>query len=213
MLKSVRGKVSVTIVLFWLLLLAGCASTPPSQFYTLSSLGVQEEQSALEGGGSGISIGVGPLSLPDQLDREQIVTRTSPNTVDLAEFDRWAGSLKDDLLRVIGENLSALLSTDQVHTYPWRRSAPIQYQVVIEILRFEGTLGRSALLKARWTIFSYKDKEVLITRSSAMSEAMSGSGYEDLVASQSKLVASLCRLISREIKSHSTDTLSSPGGG
>ena len=68
------------------LLAAGCAQTPPSNFSTLSSLRSDDTQ----GSGAdpeGPTIALGPVKLPQYLDRPQIVTRSSPNRVHLAEFD------------------------------------------------------------------------------------------------------------------------------
>jgi len=78
------------------LILAGCAKTPPSRFYTLSPLSGSEAKAGAEKEDHDLTIGVGPITLPDHLDRPQIVTRESSNVIELAEFDRWAGSLKEN---------------------------------------------------------------------------------------------------------------------
>jgi uncharacterized lipoprotein YmbA len=99
-----------------LLITVGCGTTDPARFYTLSPLAIPGTEA--EAAGQGVAIGVGPIKLPEHLDRPQIVTRTSRNELKLAEFDRWAGSLADDFSRVLAENLSILLSTDRVSVYP-----------------------------------------------------------------------------------------------
>jgi uncharacterized lipoprotein YmbA len=147
-----------------------------------------------------MAIGVGPIKLPEHLDRPQIVTRSSSNQLRLAEFDRWAGPLQDDFSRILAENLSILLSTDRVSLYPWRRSVPIDFQVVVDVTRFDGELGGNALLIARWSVFRGRDKKVLFMERSRISETSRAQDYEAIVAAQSRALGQLSREIADAIK-------------
>lgn len=189
----------------YLLVSGGCASTKPSRFYTLSPLAISQRAAQPEPAGHGLAIGVGPIGLPEHLDRPQIVTRTSRNALNLSEFHRWAGSLADDFSRVLAENLSILLSTDRVSVYPWRKSVPIEYRVVMDVTRFDGKLGGNAWLIARWTVFSGRKKKVLHMEKSRISEPSGGQGYEAMVAAQSRALAHLSRRIAEVIKAISQD--------
>ena len=80
-------------VIFILIIIGGCASTPPSRFYVLSPLQGDHRQAKADDTCAAIS--VGPVELPDYVDRSQIVTRISPNKLYLAEFDQWAEPLKE----------------------------------------------------------------------------------------------------------------------
>ena len=189
-----------------LLVSGGCASTKPARFYTLSSVAIPGTENRTEPGGEGIAIGIGPIKLPEHLDRPQIVTRTSRNELQLAEFDRWAGSLADDFSRVLAENLSILLSTHRVSMYPWRRSVPIEYQVVVDVNRFDGTLGENAWLSARWSVLDGKSKKVLAMHKSLMNEPSGKPSYKEMVAAQSRALAQLSREIADAIKEISQKT-------
>ena len=68
--------------------MAGCGSTPPSHFYTLSATA---KPAALS---SSVSVSVGPVAVPAVVDRPEIVVRTGPNEVWLDEFNRWASPLR-----------------------------------------------------------------------------------------------------------------------
>jgi len=182
-----------------LMLLAGCASTEPSRFYALtpmpgSDAGVLSETLAKD-----VSIGVGPVRIPDYLDRQQIVTTSRQHKIEMAEFDRWAGSLEDSFVLVLSENLSALLSTDRVFTYPWRGSLLIDYQIEVEVVQFDGELGGDASLIARWTIFDVKEKKVLLVEKSNFIESAGAQGYEALVAAQSRTLGHLSRDIAAAV--------------
>ena len=59
------------------IIILGCASTPPSRFYVLSP--IQGDDREAEADETCTAISVGPIELPDYVDRSQIVTRISPN--------------------------------------------------------------------------------------------------------------------------------------
>jgi len=116
----------------------GCASSQSSKFYMLESM---SRTTAAEGSTplrQNISVGLGPVTIPDYLDRPQIVTRTNQHSVLLAEFDRWAEPLSGNISRTLAENLSSLLQTDTVVLYPWPGSVDIAYQVLVDVFRFDG---------------------------------------------------------------------------
>jgi uncharacterized lipoprotein YmbA len=148
----------------------------------------------------GLSIGVGPMGIPKYLDRPQIVTRAGGSKLELAEFDKWAGSLKDDISRVLAENLSVLLSTDRVVTFPWRGPGRIDYQVRGDIIRFDGELGKSASLIVRWMVLGGEQKTPLLMRKSSLTEPAEGGSYDALVLAQSRVLESLSKEIAEEIK-------------
>ncbi|MCK5554281.1 MAG: membrane integrity-associated transporter subunit PqiC [Deltaproteobacteria bacterium] len=200
MLHSPLFRLAVLTLGLSLVVSGGCATTKPSRFYTLSPVATSGTQTEGETAGPSLAIGVGPIKLPEHLDRPQIVTRTSSNQLELAEFDRWAGSLKDDFSRVLSENLSILLATDRVTVYPWRKSVPIEYQVAVDVARFDAELGGNAWLIARWTVFGGRDKKVLFMERARISEPSSDQGYEAMVAAQSRALAQLSREIADAIK-------------
>jgi uncharacterized lipoprotein YmbA len=181
-----------------LVVLGGClgGGSPPSRFYLLSPLPALESAPAA----SGVAIGVGPVAIPEYLNRGQIVTRTGENQLELAEFDRWAEPLQKNLSRVLVMNLSTLLSTDRVAMHPWNRSTPMDYQVIVDVGHFEaGTDGRASLL-ARWSIVEGTDRKILRVRKSSFSEPIAPDGYEATVASMSRVVGTLSRQIAEAIR-------------
>jgi hypothetical protein len=85
------------------LVLAGCMTSPATRFYVLTPVAMNDAEPSPAS--DGITIGVRSVDLPDELDRSEIVTRTGPNTVHYAEFDRWSGSLRDSVAQLIATNL------------------------------------------------------------------------------------------------------------
>ena len=72
-----------------ILALTGCAGSESVRYYVLSATPAGPVGAAVRD----IPVGVGPVELPEYLDRPQIVTRTSQNELNVADFDRWAESL------------------------------------------------------------------------------------------------------------------------
>jgi hypothetical protein len=59
--------------LTWVLVVAGCAGSPPANFFTLRPLPAADGHAAVTGGTLGI--GLGPVICPGFLGRPQIVSR------------------------------------------------------------------------------------------------------------------------------------------
>jgi uncharacterized lipoprotein YmbA len=137
------------------------------------------------------------------MDRPQIVTRTSQNELKLADFDRWASLPREDVARVMGENLASLLNTDRIYYYPWMPNTPLDYSIAVEVIRFDGTPGGNVVLHAQWTIWEDGGKKILTTRSSAVEEQTGAESYEALVAAMSRAVAALSRDIAGAISAPS----------
>ena len=181
----------------------GCGSTEPSRFYVLNSLGADMTGGRFVVSEEKITIGVGPVELPEYLDRPQIMTRKSPNQLELTEFERWAEPLRESFPRALAENLSVLLETDRILIFPWKKSAPIDYQVAVNVIRFDGKPGENASLAARWTLYGKGGEEILAQKKSTILESTSGEEYEALIAAKSRALQSLSREIASAIKNQS----------
>ena len=177
------------------LLLAACAQTLPSRFYTLSGL---PDDAAPSAASSDLAIGVGPISLPNYLDRPEIVRRATANQFQFAEYDRWGEPLGDVFPRVLAENLSELLATDRVFLLPQRRATTIDYQVEVNVTRFDADVGGPAILAARWEIFDDDGKSLVVDRST-FTEAVDGEDYGAVATAMSRTVAALSREIAKAI--------------
>jgi uncharacterized lipoprotein YmbA len=191
-----QGRIFLTIA-FIVLLIGGCANTRPAKFYTLNSISNPNEGQPERD----LSIEVGPVEIPDYLDRPHLVTRTSQNELRISDFHKWAGSLNDDISRVIVENLSSLLSSDNVYIYPWAQSIPVSYRVRVKVNRFEGVLGEQVVLKAYWSIYGENGKQLLARDSSGFYEDTGKGGYNDTVAAMSRAIEKLSSEIADAIRS------------
>ena len=191
-----------TILSIGLLLtfVAGCAGpSPRSNYYLLNALPDQKAAQTTAAATDGLSIGIGPVSFPDYLDRQQIVIRTGPNEISFSEFDRWAEPLKNNFMRVLKEDLAELLKTDSIFVYPWPPGAVFEFQVSVEVARFDAQPGDSAKLDVQWMILRNHDREVILSRKSSYTVDLDGSDYKTIVAAQSRTVADFSREVAAAV--------------
>ena len=179
--------------------LGGCRSQSP-RFYTLTPIQEDQGLSKRKSPARNAVIGIGPVKLADYLDQSMLVTRTSDNQAVKAQFDRWVGSFKDNFINVLADNIGLLLSTDRIYLYPWRLSVPIDYQVVMDVIRCDGRLGDAAYLEVRWSIFKGPEKKLLKIHRSGIREPVTGADYAALVAAQSRALAQLSQEIAEAIQ-------------
>jgi uncharacterized protein len=184
-----RRLVALTISCALVILAAGCASTP-SRFYTLSAATGPAATS------SDLSVVVGPVSVPAEVDRPEIVVTTGPNQVRLEEFNRWASPLQNNITRVVAENLVALLGAPRV-----TQSLGVEsdFRVAIEVQRFELTPGDSAMLDAVWVVRRARDGKLETGRTTVL-EAVREKGYDPLVAAHSRAVGRLSQDIANAVR-------------
>jgi uncharacterized protein len=167
-------------------LLAACAPTRPTSYYTLSTVA---ERGATARAGKGLVVGLGPITLPQYLDRPDIVTREGENQMRLAEFHQWAQPLDSLLNRTLAEDLFALLGAEDVIPLPQRREVPLDRVVEVDVNRFEADQGGEVVLDARWRVYEGDDETLLASGRSVVTEQGAPvPDYEAIVAAMSRAV-------------------------
>jgi uncharacterized lipoprotein YmbA len=173
-------------------LLAGCAAGSKS-FYVLTADGPAPS-------GGGTSIGVGPVSLAEYIDRANLVIAESPNQLAVAEDHRWAGDLAASIARVTAANLGRRLHTGNIRTYPWHHDSEINYQITLDIRQLHGGHDGHAVIEAGWRAYALPDRKLKASRTFVDREALTADGYPALVAAQSRLLSRLAEDIAAGLK-------------
>jgi len=178
-------------------LLAGCFGTSlPTRFYTLSP---PENGGAPAPAAYDAVLAVGPVNIPNYLDRRQIVSRTGQNGIVLAELDQWGGSLDDEITRVlvtgIAERLGSLHIAALFGKFPAMADTGRDYRIPVKVSRFDGVRGGTVVLNVVWSVVEKRDKQekYLFTQESAITEDVAGDSYEALVAAMERAVGKLGR--------------------
>ena len=182
-------------IVFWLIgmaLLSACAS-PPSHFYTLTP--TREPAASAP---SSASIAVGPVLIPESVNRPELVVQVGPNQVALDELNRWAAPLPAEIQRVLIENLSQLLGTPRVSRYPQGPITSPDFRVRIDVLRFESAPGNTALLDVIWTVQGKDEKDTKTGRTTSH-EPLTDTSYDALAAAHSRALGTLSRDLAETI--------------
>lgn len=174
-------------------LAAGCRTTPDSTFYTLNT-----EAGAGSARKSDISVVVGPVTLPEAVDRPELVIRTTGNRVRIEEFHRWAEPLKTEIPRVIAAQLGRDLGTPKTAAFSDVALTDPDFRVLIDIQRFESQRDGDATVDVLWTVRGRGEKRV--TGRTLARESGAGS-YESLVAAHRRALATVSRAIADAIQS------------
>jgi uncharacterized lipoprotein YmbA len=180
------------------LLLVGCADSQPTRFYTLSPL-MAARSDTPPPVKPDLTIGVGPVTMPPYLDRSQLVTRAGSNRVALADFDSWAEPLDGLFARVLAENLAILLGTDDVLLLPQRRLLPLDYQVEVDVTRFDVDTSGNAVLDARWWVFDQDGERLLRNGHSAITERTQAGDHTAAAAALSRALGTMSGEIAEAI--------------
>jgi uncharacterized lipoprotein YmbA len=184
--------------------LAACSTfsprPDPSRFYTLTAIAQPGDTATKDSGNpAGVSLGIGPIRLPGYLDRQEIVTRVSQNRIDVSEYDRWAEPLETNFTRVLAQNLSVLLNTDQLLFYPWELNRRPNYQVTIEVLRFEPSTRGEVQLSARWEILDTNKRTPLQAGGSAITRQPTAQSTDASVVALSEALGDLSHEIANAV--------------
>ena len=176
---TIRNPAVVLVLL--LIQLTGCAgNSKPAQFYVLNPI-ANIDRSVQTVKEDAPTIGIGPISLPKFLDRPEIISRLGPNKVKVDEFNLWAGSLKDNLMQTIVENLSSMVKNHGVVPYPWKKSVGVNLQIKIDIRRFDIDNSNATLI-ADWSKGAHNELSKRTRYHSEIQIPYSGNGYQTKIA-------------------------------
>ncbi len=174
-------------VLAGLLSLAACTTTtPPSSFYTLDPDYAIKPDSRRD-----LTLALGPISMPQYLDRPQIVTREGGNRLKVDEFNRWGGSLEEEIAGVLAHRLNGRLGTHRIYDYPSRVGSNTDYRIALDIRRLDGPLGGELRLDVAWSIVDDRSGAIVGTDQSTYTALSKGGAYGDYAATISTLLGEL----------------------
>ena len=180
-----------------MILIGACGSSPPVHYYSLTALETDYSRDA-EGS---LAIGVGPLRLPDYLERTRIVTRRGDSEVIVDDFNRWAEPVEDAIHRIIATNVDSLLDDVIVVGFPYNHYADMNGQVIGRIDRFDTDENGRVVLLAQWGILT-PDSDVIVAprRSRYEAQATNAADYGAIAAAMSEVIAEFSRDIAREFE-------------
>jgi len=154
MMRFDRSCLTGIVLIISIFFFGGClgkGTQKPTEFYLLQPINPSIEEQGVAAG-EGAVLGIGPVRVRDYLNRPQIVTRTSTNAITIHDFHYWGEPLSANFTAILAQNLSFLLSTNRIFVFPYRSKQELQidYQVVVDVIRFDGETGGEATLQAQY---------------------------------------------------------------
>ena len=198
------------VLIISFLILGGClgkGTQKDTRFYLLQPIsGISSgERASMEG--EGVMLAIGPVRVREYLNRPQVVSRTEENEILIDNFHSWGEPLDRNFTIVLAANLSELLATDKIIIFPWRkRPTDLEYQVIADVIRFDGELGGEVSLVAHyyiwdWDVQSSEGKDRRIgTWKTSFSRQTRDDSYEALAATMSELVDDFSREVAEKLK-------------
>jgi hypothetical protein len=183
---------------FALLLSTACiqlgGEAQPTRYYLLAPLAT----TAVIENAAEVQLEMDALEFPSYLDRAQLVSRTPQGTIQIAEYDRWAEPLADNLSRTLQENLYQLAPGVQVNSALWNNGPPAKLLLRLRVNRFDGTLGHETEVDIRWSLYQQQQQRELL-REHFIARLPVGNSYKELVESLNRALANLSEEIARAL--------------
>jgi len=179
--------------------LCGCAGTAPERHYRLAPAGAAAALPALPALPMPLPVvAVAPVSVPELVDRPQIVTLGPGAQVFLSEQHRWAEPLKLAIGRLVAERLAVALGGALVWAYPAEVGAEAGYRVNLAVQRFDSEPGVAAQTTALWTVQRLADGQQRPGRS-ALRTTPADASLDALAAAHAQALTGIADQIARDI--------------
>ncbi len=183
-------------ILALVLVVAACVPPQkPISYYNLAVLGGEKKGDART---ARLRIQVREVSLPQYLDRSQIVVRTSLNRYTVSDSHTWLEQLPAAVARVLAEDIGARLGTPSVYTPSQMVPYKLDYLVDVDIFRLEPVADGAVELDARWHLFRGTSR-VVDSRRLRLRIPVTAGEYEAYVAGMSDALARLADDIAEAI--------------
>ncbi len=172
--------------------LTACGAT--QKYYQLSPDG------AALTGTAGLSVGVGPISLPGYVDRAELVFQSGPNEFNVPADAHWTGSLKENISRVLAGNLGRRIGSGNVVGFPWDAAAKLRYRIALDVSQFHAVSGEGAILQVAWRVQTPDGATTIRRGNATFHEPVSGDGYGPVVAAENRLLAQLADAMAASLR-------------
>ena len=175
-------------------LLAACGGVR-EKFYRLSAV----DSASTGGSSSGLSVAIGPVSLPSYIDRAEVVFASGPNEFQIPSDALWVGSLQENISRTVAADLGRILRSRNVRS-SLDAGFKSRYRVALDVKQFHGISGQAAILDLSWKIQSGASGQTISRQSGTFREPIVGDGYAALVKAESRLLEQCAQAIAASLR-------------
>jgi uncharacterized protein len=190
------------------LALAACATTARERFHSLADPGaLPDDASSRAAVPGGYVLQVGPVSVPDVVDRAQWAVRTGTHDLSVLEQHRWAGALGADIGRALAAGLQRRLSLGIALPYePGQAVTRLPDAVLaVAVTQFETILAPTAVVDDEfdWSVrcrAGATDASGAGRRRIRLPAAGGPSGFDALAAAHARAIDMLSGDIAAEVE-------------
>jgi uncharacterized lipoprotein YmbA len=188
-----------TGALLWAVGLAACVRTPPVRYYTLTPGGSVGPMPARP---TRYTVQVSPTSVPETLDRPELVLRVSASELAIDDEHHWAESLRSGISRAVAGDLALELEVDGALVVLADQGPihPTDVEVGVDVQRLDANIGEGVTVDALWTARWTDGRASRAGRSIAGAPAARAGGFDALVAACAKALASVSHEIAQSIR-------------
>jgi uncharacterized lipoprotein YmbA len=166
--------------------LAGCASSPPVHYHTLSAPAV----TGSAGQPAAFAFELLPVGIPAQLDQERLVVRENATGLVIQDSERWTGPYADEVRNALAVQLAAGLHAQDVSGLGKTAGQQVM-RIQVQVRRFDAWVGGTVNFDATWRlgmVDAAGDARVLCA---SHFEVPASGGYPELVRAQQVALAGL----------------------
>ena len=155
------------------LLMTACGSSPPVRYFSLSSSVAAVGQDPEDA----VAMGLGPIRMPEYLNRSQIVTRGSGAEIIVDEFSRWAEPLSPAVHRIVSTDVDNAVDGLVVVAFPWESAvrAEVDYRLLGDVIRFDADRSGRVILEVQWGVAKVAPHESVVRPHRNRYQARAGS--------------------------------------
>ena len=178
------------------LALGACSSSVKTYYYTLQTDAVAAREAAPT---RQTSIALASVSLPEIVDRPQLVLRTGTTQLDISDNHLWGQPLKSEIAHRLAVDLARETGAARVILPGQAGYDDAEIKLAVDILRFDSVPGKEATIEARWSV-QRKGTTQPVSGHTVVQKAVSGMGYDALVTAHSQALAQLSHEIATTLK-------------
>ena len=186
------------VVTLLMLMIAGCGTSPSVHYFGLDAIDIgytkDPENSPF--------LAVGPLRMPEYLNRSQMVSRGPGAEIIVDDTNRWAEPLDDAIHSILASNVDSLLASMVVLEYPSVALLDPDYRLVGRIVRFDSGQNGLVVLEVQWGVADADSKILVVPRRGRYgSQATEPVNPGAIARAMSDALAQFSRDIASEIES------------
>lgn len=173
---------------------AGCASSPPVQFFTLDPVAGQR----LPAPAPLMPVKVTAVHVPPALDRREMVRHSAPNRLRISDEHRWGADFDEMARRVLTQDLAQRLPKGTV-VLPRQPTPAHTRAIVVDMLQFSANASGTVVLDGGWSLWTADSDTPVLNRPIHLSVEAAPGDYSAQAHAMSELLGRLADAIAAQL--------------